>query len=207
MNEVQSVTTTMQNNFPPLTEVNPSTIKHRLKIKHDDCAESPREWDNLGTMFCRHGRYNLGDKNADDIRDEDNRLPRTGYTILPLFLYDHGGITMNTTGFSCPWDSGLVGIIYVSDEKARKEYGWKRITAARREQLRTYLKGEVEVYDQYITGDVYGFTYEQVSVDQHGVETVIEEDSCWGFYGSDPKKNGMADYLSVDVDDCEVIRG
>lgn len=152
MNEVQSVATTMQNNFPPLTDTNVSTIKHRLKIKQDCHAESPREWDNLGTMFCRHGRYNLGDKNAEDIRDEDNRLPSTGYTILPLFLYDHSGITMNTTGFSCPWDSGRVGIIYVSDEKARKEYGWKRITAARREQLRTYLKCEVEVYDQYITG-------------------------------------------------------
>ena len=22
---------------------------------------------------------------------------------LPLYLYDHGGITMNTTGFACSW--------------------------------------------------------------------------------------------------------
>ena len=29
-----------------------------------------------------------------------------GMVILPLYLYDHSGITMNTTGFSCPWDSG-----------------------------------------------------------------------------------------------------
>ena len=25
-----------------------------------------------------------------------------GMVILPLYLYDHSGITMNTTGFSCP---------------------------------------------------------------------------------------------------------
>ena len=28
--------------------------------------------------------------------------------VQPLYLYDHGGITMNTTGFSCSWDSGQV---------------------------------------------------------------------------------------------------
>lgn len=205
MNEVQSVSATMQNNFPPITEVSPSMIKHRLKIQQDIDPESPREWGNLGTMFCRHTRYNLGDNDAEDIRDDWNRLPKKGYTILPLYLYDHSGITMNTTGFSCPWDSGRVGIIYVSDEKARKEFGWKRITAARREKLRTYLRNEVEIYDQYLTGDVYGFVYEHVSVDQHGVETVIEKDSCWGFYGRDLKKNGMTCYIPVDTDLCEII--
>ena len=35
-----------------------------------------------------------------------------GMVILPLYLYDHSGITMNTCGFSCPWDSGQVGWIY-----------------------------------------------------------------------------------------------
>lgn len=205
MNEVQSVSATMQNNFPPITDTNVSTIVHRLKIQQDSYAESPREWDNLGTMFCRHGRYNLGDKNAEDIRDSNNCLPKKGYTILPLYLYDHSGITMNTTGFSCPWDSGRVGIIYVSDKKARSEYGWKVITKKRREQLRTYLRNEVEVYDQYLTGDVYGFIYEQVSVDQDGEETVIEEDSCWGFYGRDPATNGVADQIPVDLSLCEII--
>jgi len=24
--------------------------------------------------------------------------------ILPLYLYDHGGVTMNTVGYSCSWD-------------------------------------------------------------------------------------------------------
>ena len=29
--------------------------------------------------------------------------------ILPLYLHDHSGLTMNTSGFHCPWDSGQVG--------------------------------------------------------------------------------------------------
>ena len=45
------------------------------------------------------------------------------FVILPLYLYDHSGITMNTTGFSCPWDSGQVGWIYADADCIKKEYG------------------------------------------------------------------------------------
>ena len=37
------------------------------------------------------------------------------------------------------------------------------------------LKDEVEVYDQYIRGDVYGFIIEDLQGNN--------VDSCWGFYG------------------------
>jgi hypothetical protein len=30
---------------------------------------------------------------------------------------------MNTTGFSCPWDSGQIGWIYASLEDVKKEFG------------------------------------------------------------------------------------
>jgi hypothetical protein len=34
-----------------------------VKIYQDDCHDdSPRDWDNAGTMVCWHGRYNLGDE-------------------------------------------------------------------------------------------------------------------------------------------------
>lgn len=36
--------------------------------------------------------------------------------ILPLYLYDHSGITMSTTSFNDRWDSGQVGYIYASRE-------------------------------------------------------------------------------------------
>lgn len=38
-------------------------------------------------------------------RQVDERLMKVisqKYLMLPLYLYDHSGITMNTTGFSCP---------------------------------------------------------------------------------------------------------
>lgn len=36
---------------------------YTIKIYHDEDAESPRDWDNLGEMVCFHRRYNLGDCN------------------------------------------------------------------------------------------------------------------------------------------------
>ena len=97
------------------------------------------------------------------------------YIILPLYLYDHSGITMNTTGFSCQWDSGQVGYIYVSIADVKKEYNWKLLTKKRREQIEQYLKNEVSTYDDYLTGNVYGY----IIKDKDGEDV----DSYWGFYG------------------------
>lgn len=90
--------------------------------------------------------------------------------VMPLFLYDHSGITMNTTGYSCPWDSGQVGIIYASYATIRKEYG--NAGNKNRTKAMHLLGCEVKEYDDYLTGDVYGYV------------TDIGE-SCWGYYGLD----------------------
>lgn len=175
--------------------------RYILNIEQDEYPESPREWDNLGTMYCEHRRYTLGDKKAEDIRD-DGKLPFKDYIILPLYGYDHGGLSISTTGFSCPWDSGQLGYIYVSKEKVRKEYSWKVLTKARVNKIKEYLRGEVKTYDQYLTGNVYNFVLEKVSMiaTGDGEEELTEEiDSCCGFYGSDPFKNGMSDYFDAEI--------
>ena len=188
--------------------------KENVKIYIDEDPEDPRSWDNVGTMVCFHGRYELGDKHEidqdkfgtwDEMRAciEANIGP---CVILPLYLYDHGGITMNTTGFSCSWDSGAVGFIYCSEATAKEE-------GIEPDKLEARLIGEVAVYDQYLRGEVYGFIQDappQYSVDYNtrifkGEEILFrivdasasqaeflidalnafdpgESDSCWGFY-------------------------
>lgn len=50
------------------------------------------------------------------------------------------------------------------------------------------MEGEVEVYDQYLRGEVYGYTLYEQQEDEW-----VEQESCWGFYGDDLLENGIAD--------------
>lgn len=151
-----------------------------VRIVRDPEPESPREWDNLGTMVCWHRNYNLGDwketkalyRTPQDFRESEDY--KEAAIVLPLYLYDHSGITMSCAPFSCPWDSGQVGYIFVSKSRLRSEYSVKRVTKKTLALAEKVLRSEVNVYDQYLTGQVYGFVVE----DEDGNDL----DSCWGFY-------------------------
>lgn len=127
--------------------------------------------------------------------------PANRLITLPLYLYDHSGITMNTTGFHCGWDSGQVGWIFCTGADALHEWGNKRLTKRVIEKAEACLKAEVETYDQFLTGQVYGFT-----IYEHGAEEEPESGndlaSCWGFFssdfGDDWETNGMADHWPED---------
>jgi hypothetical protein len=145
-------------------------------------SETPRDWDNMGTMVCFHGRYDLGDKHN---FKESRRFPDWNYkSILPLYLYDHSGLTMSVFPFSCPWDSGQVGWIYADDKAIRAEYGVKRISKQLREKVDNILLAEVAIYDAYLTGEVYSWAVRNAEGE------VI--DSCHGYYGEAGYKDAIA---------------
>lgn len=152
------------------------------EIDYDNYAENPRSWDNLGTMVCFHNRYDLGDKHYYSQEDynswEELESAIIGsenvHTILPLYLYDHSGITMNTSGFSCRWDSGQVGFIFITIDKVISE-GFDNSKDLFKVQ--DYLIGEVETYDKYLTGEVYCYRIK----DSNG--EIL--DSCSGYYDKD----------------------
>ena len=150
---------------------------------------------------------------------------------LPLWLYDHGGITMSCGTRSYPyndaWDSGQVGWIvalkatlfkeginellldengepiriahehqqpdgtvtytYSCEYKPLGEDNWRKVAIAT-------MESDVKIYDQYLTGEVYGYQlYKADGVDDDGEIDWVEEDSCWSFYGDDLMTNGMLD--------------
>lgn len=175
--------------------------KYKIKIFPDEDPMNPRrDFDPLGTMICFHRRYDLGDKHNFSDPDEAQKFlknKRRIAIVLPLYLYDHSGITMNTTGFSCPWDSGQVGWIYITREKVRKEYHYKRISKKLIERVTGYLINEVKEYDQYLTGDVYGYRITEINPDDPDEEGE-EVDSCWGYYGEEycmSEAEGVVKYL------------
>ncbi|MDX9971910.1 MAG: hypothetical protein RBU21_02860 [FCB group bacterium] len=223
------------------------------KVEYSDFALNPRkEYSNLATMVCWHGRYDLGDEQPrcdpdefvyqlasesgdelldwlgsvgswydvgevtlQDLQDDVRRLIHNArnryysaeqffredwpmyrlaqkvlrgktvaeyahevfersYFSLPLYLYDHGGITMSTGRFSCPWDSGQVGFIYISKEKAAKM--WSGLEGEELAKAAyACMEAEVEEYDHYLTGQVYGYVVEDASGE------VL--DSCDGYLG------------------------
>lgn len=160
-----------------------------VKIEYETEPSNPREWDNLGTMAAFHNRYTLGDKDH-GIRTEDFggwaemekyiEKELDAPVILPLYLYDHSGITMATKPFGDPWDSGQVGFIFVTREKLKKEYG--SVTKKTLAQAAKALEQEVATYDDYLTGQVYAYVIEDADgnvvdslSDIYGLEYAREE--------------------------------
>lgn len=147
---------------------------YTIRIEQDEIMDSPRNWDNLGTMFFLRNNHSLGDKHKLSASEIQEIAGDPDYIALPVYICVHCGLTISTSPFVDAWDSGQLGIIAVAKEKVRKEYSWKALTKERIKQIENHLRGEVETYDQYLRGDVYGYIIEK---DGEHI------DSCWGYYG------------------------
>lgn len=213
-------------------------VEYTLTVEQDDIAEDPRELDNLCIMVCWHRHYSLGDKHnfdnpdefmqhlyldvtgkhwcddheSDDWQDVYKELKETNLVLIkPINMYDHGGITVSTSNsypYNDRWDAGCLGFIYVTKKTIFEECG--NITEENwRDRADEYLEGEMKTYDQYLRGDVYGFTLTKTVVEQEKCphcdevireyETEEEVDSCWGFYGDCLEENGLLDNLCNDL--------
>ena len=186
-----------------------------LKIYPDESADSPRDWDNIGVMVCFHNKYNLGDKTDYNSRDYNSweELEKAiiekekPVVILPVYLFDHSGLRIKVGSFSgllpggyAEFDSGQVGFMFSRRDDVLKEYGVKKISPKIKEKVEKLLRGEIAVYDQYLMGDVYGFrVVKPTHCDECGNDDEEEVDSCWGFYGHDPKTNGMLDQINDQI--------
>jgi len=155
-----------------------------IKLFQDESPESPREWDNLGTMMCFHPGYNLGDKHNMSIEEMLETVRRRDVLALPLVLLDHSGLWMKVgSGWSEDpggWDTSKVGFIWVTYSRLREEYKVRRISHQTLIHAENVLRSEVSTYSDYLKGSVYG--YEVVDKDGEWI------DSFWGFYGDEGYK-------------------
>jgi len=114
----------------------------RIQIYTDPDPEDPRQFDDTSVMVCAHRRYTLGDKDAE-------RPPKDAAIAWPIYMYDHSGLTISHSPFSCPWDSGQLGEHYITQEAFETAF------AGDRERAEAYMRRELELYDAYIRGDVW----------------------------------------------------
>lgn len=160
-------------------------------IYYDTAPLDPRkDCDNLGKIVSRKLTSDVNFEFSGDKERDIERLKQEfgAVVILPIYMYSHGGETINTTGFSCPWDSGQIGWIFATTEDICKEYNCKRVNPAIRHIVKSRLVGEIETLDQYICGEVYGYKL----FDKTGNEI----DSCWGFYGFDYVKEEVSSLIA-----------
>lgn len=191
----------------PVTTIDYKNYTINISFDHD--PESPRTWDNLGSMACRHRNYELGDiqipeywidDNSDmestsiDSMDEVKRWIEGTYgelaVILPLSLYDHSGISISVGSPKDRWDSGYVGFVFVTKERVIKEYG--EFNEETRGKVEEVLRSEVDIYDKYLTGQVFSYEVE----DENGNHI----DSRCGLYEEEQAIKEAKQYIDYDIE-------
>ena len=171
-------------------------IVEAIEIWQDcDCQCNPRDWDTLGEMVIRKAvdRHLSGDRTVDDddMHELITRCKQEGLVFVPVYALVHSGIWLSTTknfnGYTCQWDTFFAGVIYAENETIIEEYGDLSIRS--RGKAIACFEAELKTYQQFISGDVYGFS----TLDSEGDAI----DSCGGFFGSDPFENGMSEHIEA----------
>jgi len=179
---------------------------YKVEIHQDDNPNSPRDWSNACIMALFHNKYTLGDKHDFSVESLKDFMVRSNCFRLPVYIYDHSGISISTSRrwpFNCRWDSGMIGYIFITRKNARKEFGSKLSEKELEEKALKCMEQEVKIYNQYLVWDVYGYII-------FGKEGEVS-DSCWGYYGVDAAKqeaNSIIDAVDpplIPVKDTELF--
>jgi len=176
------------------------TIEHKghtIEIFPDTHeGDGPRDWDNLCELHCWHRNMNLGDENYYlDSVDEERKLKdvlkeakKNRDIVLKLYIYQHSGVALSldrTGQFCCPWDAGQVGYVIIRRKPALEEWGKKILSPKFRKKLISIAYGEIQTYNQYLCGDIYGYVIDD------------DEDSCWGYYGEEGKEQAITEAKGI----------
>ena len=167
-----------------------------LIVSADPDPLNPREeFDQICTLVCWHRRYRLGDSHDwHDPQEFLREMEDRPHLKLPLYLYDHSGITIATTPFSCPWDSGQVGWVFIERRDFHQFGDPSDSETSVEDRAMAVMRAEVAEYDQFISGDVWWVCVE----DPEG--NVL--DSCCGFYGLDHAVAEGRSMLATWVTEC-----
>lgn len=151
-----------------------------LRIVADSDLTQPYEDDSAVRIVVLHGRYQNPAKDSGLTSVEavaefeaENAADDSEWFTIPLWLYDHSGTSYRVGAgnpFSCPWDSGRVGII------ALKRSEW---TA---DDLAEAAQGVAESYTDWANG--HGFAYQVTDAEGDTL------DSCGGYLGDHDAEGG-----------------
>ena len=153
---------------------------YSVRIEQDELVENPFQYDDVFTLYSNHRYFSPDKRKMEELFNEEGNLPtleqlnssRSDYDHFRIYSYEHGMMTVSASPFSCPWDSGLLGIVAVKKADV--------------EDTEKAFENYVKTLDQLLQGDVYAYIIE----DEMGEHV----DACGGFYGHD--ESTLKDMLS-----------
>lgn len=161
-----------------------SLRNYTVKLYQDYDFETPEQDSGLFIVTIRNCYFQLEHNDLDANGYTADKELCSRYWVFPLYAYVHSGVALSMVRrgqFSDPWDSGQIGFVFVAKSEWRLEtQDTKRCVSAR-----TAATHYVEYWNQYLSGDVWGY---QIT-DSDGAEI----DSCWGLFGLDYARKEATD--------------
>jgi hypothetical protein len=204
---------------------------YKIKIRQDEFYESPNDWgdDEVFLVYDHRQFYveragfapqsiyhylyakdmvNSGNDIDGNYQEElESYYEYENFHIFPVEAYIHSGVSLSLFSGTkqCKWDSSVSGYILASKEEFEDL-----------ETAANYAEGLIETWNQYLSGDVWGYIVEkadcyfeiskpdleEITNKVHGYINLeefynkaeedhiwTEIDSCWGFYGQDAAIN------------------
>lgn len=128
---------------------------YEVTIERDETPQSPEEYE-PDRVFIYADSKHLSVTATKKHMEKEGKLEN--YTELPLYAYvNYGMITISSKPFSCRFDSGRIGSIYVWQDREEEIEAW------------------IAMWNQYLSGDVWDVTVKNRQGE------VIE--SCGSIYG------------------------
>lgn len=160
--------------YEKVSELLPNGKRLKVLVDYDEFPMNPLEYEDVVRIVClNHRRYNVGHEQVDMDEVEELRQRLLGGEMAgyrPVYMYDHSGIALSTSPFSCQWDSGLIGWAYVTKDAAI-EVGFDPDSAEGRHAVGRLIEEVVKRYGHYVAGDAW---YIRV-VDEDGDELEMSD--------------------------------
>lgn len=176
----------------PLKEYDqqPILVLHRKAEGHFGWSND-REWSSrlniaLDTLAASRVTKQLyGERGALAVIARWLRVFHDVAAVLSVGAGEHSGTWVylgEGASFGDPggWDSGWIGWLLVTQQMLGE---WGHVTPVPQERAQEMLEAEFETFRQWVAGEVYGYVVEH---EDHEVE----DNSCWGFFGSDSYAEG-----------------
>jgi len=151
---------------------------YRVKIYPDDDAEQPENDNDDTFLVYAHRDFTVlrnGFKTREVFEGVEHKKTYKGYWVFKVYAYIHGGVSLSVETHDFPdarWDVSMNGFALVKRQKG----------SYTREKALPTAQAVVDKWNQYLSGDVYGYKIFNLGLDGKKGDEV---DSSWGYYSLD----------------------